>query len=257
MLAPPRVGQRVAGCKPTASCLFQILDRRSSAGVSSHGTILRDKESWHSLGKKRCGFKLRKLQAEIMGNSWQDKCKSLGQVMVYGSSLSPWEASLRNAAGPFFSSSSNRFWPHASWSFPVAFPMAATPESLCPWRAKYSQKKLNLNKRDSTFWPCSHRKQTNRWRTPKISFLFNFQPGKSCFNCFSTMLPRANAAWPVLETCHRLPNVAGRYRRPPNTRYKDQTTWAKHSQKAPHSPGDCENEIIKAVGEWKILKWKS
>lgn len=155
MLAPPRVGQRVAGCKPTASCLFQILDRRSSAGVSSHGTILRDKESWHSLGKKRCGFKLRKLQAEIMGNSWQDKCKSLGQVMVYGSSLSPWEASLRNAAGPFFSSSSNRFWPHASWSFPVAFPMAATPESLCPWRAKYSQKNWTSTRETQLFGPAA------------------------------------------------------------------------------------------------------
>lgn len=188
MLAPPRVGQRVAGCKPTASCLFQILDRRSSAGVSSHGTILRDKESWHSLGKKRCGFKLRKLQAEILGNSWQDKCKSLGQIMVYGSSLSPWEASLRNAAGPFFSSSSNRFWPHASWSFPVAFPMAATPESLCPWRAKYSQKTEPQQERLNFFalqpQKTMEKLGTDRWMTPKISFLFNFQPGKSCFNCF-------------------------------------------------------------------------
>lgn len=123
-------------------------------------------------------------------------------------------------------------------------------------------KKLNLNKRDSTFLPCSHRKQWKNWE--QIAEWHQKYRSFSIFNreslasiVFSTMLPRANAAWPVLETCHRLPNVAGRYRRPPNTRYKDQTTWAKHSQKAPHSPGDCENEIIKAVGEWKILKWKS
>lgn len=176
--------------------------------------------------------------------------------MVYGSSLSPWEASLRNAAGPFSSSSSNRFWPHASWSFPVAFRMAASPE-----RAKYSQKNWTSTRETQLFCPAATERMKNweqiaEWH-PKKSFLFNVQPGKSCFNCFSTMLPRANAAWPVLERCHRLPNVGGRYRRPPNTRYKDQTTWAKHSQKAPHSPGDCENEIIKAVGEWKILQWKS
>ena len=123
-------------------------------------------------------------------------------------------------------------------------------------------KKTEPQQERLNFFALQPQKEWKNWEQiaewhPKKSFLFNVQPGKSCFNCFSTMLPRANAAWPVLERCHRLPNVGGRYRRPPNTRYKDQTTWAKHSQKAPHSPGDCENEIIKAVGEWKILQWKS
>ncbi len=200
-----------------------------------------------------CVWKLR--------NSWQHKCKSLGQnhgVWLEFVSQRSISRRTKKCSGPLFSSSNNRFWPHASWSFPVAFPMGASPESFCPWRAKciYSKK---TEPQQEKFLPCSRRKQEkigNKWHQQNRSFsIFNWESLSSIF--FSTMLPRANAAWPVLETYHRLPNVAGRYQRPPNTRYKDQTTWAKHSQKVPHSPGDCDDFIVKAVGEWKILKWKS
>ena len=183
MLAPPRVGQRVAGCKPTASCLFQILDRRSSAGVSSHGTILRDKEIMALTRKEKVWFQAEKTPGGNYGKLMTRQMQILGQIMVYGSSLSPWEA-----RAPFF-------LPQAIGSdlmllevFQLHFPWQQLLRVCVHGEPNILKKNWPSTRETQLFGPAATENNeklgTNRWMAPKNIVPFQFLTGKVLLQLF-------------------------------------------------------------------------